>query len=107
MILPVIISIDASRGRVLGRRLQRLPFNYSVRRTYSQATPRVATERVELWEQKFDYTLLYLLGLEGQFSVTEDAVVYLVRYLLDPRNEIFSRRKFCLDVAGSQSRRQS
>ena len=39
------------------------------------------TERVELREQKFarkfDYSFLYLLGLEDQFSTTEDAIVHL------------------------------
>ena len=35
------------------------------------------TERVELREQKFDYSFRFLHGLEDQFSATEDAVVHL------------------------------
>ena len=52
---------------------------------YSQATLRLLNACItgcdefasnQLWE-KFDYSFLYLIGLEDQFSATEDTVVYL------------------------------
>ena len=50
---------------VLGRRLLGLLFNYSGYGTWSQATPGL----LNAWN--------HVLGLEDQFSATEDAVVHL------------------------------
>ena len=60
---------------MLGRRLLGLLVNYSGRGTYSQATP--GHVQLHVSKQKIDYSFLHLLGLEDQFSATEDAVVHL------------------------------
>ena len=69
------------------RRLLWLLFTYSGCGTYSQATPELlkacvtvcdefASSQLSVRRQKFDYTFLYSLGLEDQFSAMEDAVVH-------------------------------
>ena len=77
--LPVTLSEDASCAwsSTSGASAQL----FRVWHIFSSHTQ--TTECVELWEprweQKVDYSFLYLhvLGLEDQFSTTEDAVVHL------------------------------
>ena len=70
--------------RVLGRRLLQLLFTYSGCGTYSPATPRLlnvcvtgcgelASNQEQVFsKQKFAHSFRYLLGLQEQFSATED-----------------------------------
>ena len=48
----------------------RLLFNYSGCGSYSQATPGLLNAYNCEFKQKSDYSVLYLLGLEDQFSAT-------------------------------------
>ena len=78
--------------RMLGRRLLEFLFTYSGLGTYSQATPRLPNVCVtgcdelhvasnQQWvfsKQRFDYSFLYLLGLEDQFSATKDVDTFWI-----------------------------
>ena len=57
---------------------------FSGRGTYSQATPRLLSscdKQPTVSTEKFDYCFPYLVGLEDQFSASEDAVVHLDTFM--------------------------